>query len=214
MTVKVKIISALIGGVCIAPTISGLPSAQAAALTPITVTCSGGPTGFLQFTSVTGAAENDTILVTNNAGRDVTFTVTEGTGYTLSPSSPVTVTNGNTTTITVGSSSTGRIQLTTAGGGDCAARTQTLVIRYSAPPGPSPSTPTTTNAGPTPIIQQFGKPATGTCDVGAPEMLNIGGAESGGWSESWAEWMNGRTGGFVCTRTLVYSNALGRWVVG
>jgi hypothetical protein len=68
-------------------------------------------------------------------------------------------------------------------------------------------------SGPAPILQQFGKPATGTCDATQPEMLNIGGAESGGWSNSWAEWMNGGSGGAVCTRTLIYSNALGHWVV-
>ena len=69
-------------------------------------------------------------------------------------------------------------------------------------------------SNPAPVLQQFGKPSTGTCDAARPEMLNIGGAESGGWGESWAQWMNGGNGGSVCTRTLVYSNALGHWVVG
>ena len=40
------------------------------------------------------------------------------------------------------------------------------------------------------------------------------GVTSGGWGESWAQWMNGGTGGAVCTRTLVYSTAQSRWVVG
>jgi hypothetical protein len=74
----------------------------------------------------------------------------------------------------------------------------------------------TSDSGPTPppVIQQFGMPSSGTCDASAPSVLNWGGAGSGGWGNSWAEWMNGGRGGAVCTRTLVYSNALGHWIVG
>ena len=67
---------------------------------------------------------------------------------------------------------------------------------------------------PPPVVQQFGKPASGTCDAAAPVTLNWGGAGSGGWGESWAQWMNSGNGGAVCTRTLVYSNNLGSWTVG
>ena len=67
---------------------------------------------------------------------------------------------------------------------------------------------------PPPVMQQFGMPSTGTCDASAPAVLNWGGAGSGGWGNSWAEWMNGGRGGAVCTRTLVYSNAVGHWIVG
>ena len=67
---------------------------------------------------------------------------------------------------------------------------------------------------PPPVVQQFGKPASGTCDAAAPVTLNWGGAGSGGWGESWAQWVNGGKGGAVCTRTLVYSNNLGAWTVG
>lgn len=79
---------------------------------------------------------------------------------------------------------------------------------------PSGGSESMQGSNPAPVLQQFGKPATGTCDAAQPAMLNIGGAESSGWSESWAEWINGGLGGSVCTRTLVYSNALGRWAVG
>ena len=65
-----------------------------------------------------------------------------------------------------------------------------------------------------PVLQQFGKPASAPCDAAAPATLNWGGAGSGGWGESWAQWVNNGTGGAVCSRILVYSNALGRWVVG
>jgi hypothetical protein len=74
----------------------------------------------------------------------------------------------------------------------------------------------TSDTGPTPppVLQQFGMPASGTCDAAAPIVLNWGGAGSGGWGNSWAEWMNSGRGGAVCTRTLIYSNALGHWIVG
>jgi hypothetical protein len=74
----------------------------------------------------------------------------------------------------------------------------------------------TADSGPTPppVMQQFGMPVSGTCEAAAPIVLNWGGAGSGGWGNSWAQWMNGGSGGAVCTRTLVYSDALGRWIVG
>jgi len=66
---------------------------------------------------------------------------------------------------------------------------------------------------PAPRIQQFGKPATGTCDEAQPEGLNWGGASSGGWGESWAQWANEGQGGPVCTRTLEYNNSTATWQV-
>ena len=70
------------------------------------------------------------------------------------------------------------------------------------------------DATPPPVLQQFGMPSSGTCDASAPVMLNWGGAGSGGWGNSWAQWANGGRGGAVCTRTLVYSNSSSRWIVG
>jgi hypothetical protein len=72
------------------------------------------------------------------------------------------------------------------------------------------------NSGSTPpaLIQQFGKPAAGTCDAVASPSLNWSGVASGGWGESWSEWMNDGKGGSVCTRTLVYSTNQSKWIVG
>jgi hypothetical protein len=70
------------------------------------------------------------------------------------------------------------------------------------------------DATPPPVLQQFGMPSSGTCDASAPIILNWGGAGSGGWGNSWAQWANGGKGGAVCTRTLVYSNSASRWIVG
>ena len=68
-------------------------------------------------------------------------------------------------------------------------------------------------ASPAPHIQQFENPAEGTCDEAQPEGLNWGGAASGGWAESWAQWANEGQGGPVCTRTLDYNNSTATWQV-
>ena len=67
---------------------------------------------------------------------------------------------------------------------------------------------------PPPVLQQFGRPASGTCADAAPITLNWGGTGSGGRGESWAQWINSGRGGAVCTRTLVYSTSQSRWIVG
>ena len=65
---------------------------------------------------------------------------------------------------------------------------------------------------PLPVLQQFGKPVVGLCADEAPKHTQLPGAPTGGWSESWAQWMNDGKGGAVCTRTLIYSPR-GMWVV-
>ena len=67
---------------------------------------------------------------------------------------------------------------------------------------------------PPPVLQQVGLLHGASCTEFASEALNWAGVSGGGWGESWAQWMNGGMGGPVCTRTLVYSNALSRWTVG
>lgn len=87
-----------------------------------------------------------------------------------------------------------------------------FTVTYGSVPSPSPEGGGA-NATPPAVLQQFGRPASLTCLEAQPEGLNIGGVDSGGWGNSWAQWMNEGTGGFVCTRTLIYSNAHGHWVV-
>jgi hypothetical protein len=67
---------------------------------------------------------------------------------------------------------------------------------------------------PTPVLEQFGRPIVGLCTDAVPEHINVAGAPRGGWGESWAQWMNGGRGGAVCTRTLVYSAAQSKWILG
>jgi len=67
--------------------------------------------------------------------------------------------------------------------------------------------------GPPPVLQQVPVPATGTCSDVDDSQYNWGGAGSGGWSESWAQWANAGSGGPICTRTLIYNSSFGIWVV-
>ena len=56
------------------------------------------------------------------------------------------------------------------------------------------------------IIQQFVRPASGSCDAAQPPGLDRSGVAAGGWGESWAQWANGGWGDRVCTRMLEYAN--------
>jgi hypothetical protein len=83
----------------------------------------------------------------------------------------------------------------------------------NAPEPPPDVVPSTATQGPAPLIQQFGKPDVGSCeDVASPD-LNWAGVASGGWSESWAQWMHDGNGGAVCTRTLEFHRGYSRWMV-
>lgn len=62
-------------------------------------------------------------------------------------------------------------------------------------------------------IQQVGVPASGSCaDVPSP-TAHWPGFPFGGWSKSWAQWINGGKGGPVCTREIRYDNATADYVL-
>jgi hypothetical protein len=178
------------------------PAAQAAS-TAVTIGCAS-PNLTLSSNNF-GAAPTDTIVVTNSSGGVLNVGSLNG----VTSSAIGNFDNGTQRIFTIVSASGGSINFTQPTA-PCA--NNTIVLTFVAGGGGSSSD--TLDSTPPPVLQQFGKPTTDTCDAAATEMLNIGGAESGGWSESWAEWMNGGLGGAVCTRMLVYSNALGHWVVG
>lgn len=96
-----------------------------------------------------------------------------------------------------------------AGGSESGGSGDLPFATYVNPLSSSP----TDDMSPTPVVQEFGKPASGSCDAGQPAGLNWAGVPSGGWTHSWSQWMNSGTGGFVCTRTLVYSAVQSKWVV-
>mgnify|MGYP000476856814 CR=1 FL=1 len=94
-------------------------------------------------------------------------------------------------------------------GGPFESLTETFTVSHFLPAeGASGAGP-----GPAPRVQQFPLPATGTCDEAQPDGLNWSGVASGGWSESWARWMNEGDGGHVCTRTLTYNPSTATWSV-
>jgi len=173
--------------------------------------------------------------VTAATGDTITLTVTAGTCQYLSvgkdiiaSSSDVSITGGGSPSATdqttywdwTGSSAitrvditltitgSGQINFTSTSGGTGGA------FAVSSGGGGGSSSSTSSSSAPAPVIQSFGKPATGTCDEAQPEGLDWAGVASGGWGVSWAQWMNGGNGGAVCTRELVYSTAQSKWIIG
>ena len=162
-----------------------------ATLSPSSISASSGST----FTVLnSGSDPLDIYADPANPGASI-----ELAGTACTAPSPCTLTNGATGTITViavGSIGMGSATLTLVSGGG----------------GSDSSSSTTSGSAPAPVVQQFGMPATGTCDEAQPEGLNWSGVANGGWGVSWAQWVNGGTGGAVCTRTLVYSTTQSKWV--
>lgn len=203
--ISVTSVSALIAATAI---VSAVPAH--AASTNLSVNCNAGASYSvgLSPSSITGALANDTIVITGMGGiNDVNVTLSGVTG-------PSTISSGSLpATFTITSSSPSYITFTVvaSAGNNCNGLIKTLSINGGDPSSSSSSAQSST---PAPIIQQFGKPRTGTCDAAAPQSLNWSGVASGGWSETWGEWMNDGKGGAVCTRTLVYSTAQSRWIVG
>ena len=163
----------------------------------------------ITWTSQTSAADNDWASITYGNGLFVAVS-TSGTGNRVMTSPDgitwtsrtsaadndwTSVTYGNGLFIAVSSTGTGNRVMTsgTTGGGGSSSDADTL---------------------PTPVVLEFGKPASGTCEAAAPVSLNWAGVPSGGWANSWSQWMNDGSGGFVCTRTLVYSSTQAKWILG
>jgi len=60
-------------------------------------------------------------------------------------------------------------------------------------------------------LQQVGVPATGSCADVPHDAGHLTGFPYGGWSKSWAQWINGGRGGAVCTREIYYDYGLESW---
>lgn len=136
----------------------------------------------------------DTFTVTNNFGNDCTVITGPGvSGASSIPgySSTRTYTVLGTGTMLVNSYSSTRM---------------TINVSVAAPP-------TSTEQAPPPVIQQFGLLVGGSCSS-AENSLNWAGVPSGGWANSWSQWMNSGNGGSVCTRTLIYSTTQSKWILG
>lgn len=165
---------------------------------PVTVTCVS--TAFAFSTNNFSADIGDTITLTNNTSA---FQINvSGSGVT---NTGVVNGSGGTRVLTVSSATGGQVSIV---GGQCLG---TGTITFTASGGGSSSSLSST---PAPVVQEFGRPASGTCDAVQPAGLNWSGVPVGGWGQSWSQWMNEGRGGFVCTRTLVYSTTVGGWSIG
>lgn len=67
-----------------------------------------------------------------------------------------------------------------------------------------PAAPFDPSQAPAPILQQLPMPSSGSCVMDNDTAYGYGTAVRGGWTPSWAAWVNGGTGGPVCGRMLVY----------
>ena len=180
---------------------------------------------------VTGVQAGDILSITGNftdcnsmllVDQDLVASSASVTGTMSSGAFPAaTILSGNWLFTATGGATFASVSIVLSGTGSGLVQINTSInssfttwsVSSSGGGGGSSSDLTSTSI-PAPIFQQFGKPASGTCDAAAPATLNWSGVASGGWGESWAQWMNGGNGGAVCTRTLVYSSNLGSWNVG
>ena len=85
---------------------------------------------------------------------------------------------------------------------------RTLAIRGFIAVGQSSSS----DSAPPDVLQHVGLPKSGSCADVDDSMLNWAGVNSGGWTPSWAQWINEGSGGAICGRTLYYAPS-GRWAV-
>lgn len=135
------------------------------------------------------------------------------TGPVGIPASPFTLSAGTSVNNSSGTAATAlpagtyQFRFVDTGGGGADTTLASAVIGGSGGGGSSSGS----SGGPAAWIQQFGIPASGNCEDGAPAELNTAGVGAGGWGTSWAQWMNSGTGGAVCTRTLSYVG--GAWTV-
>jgi len=175
-------------------------------------------------TSVSVEKDSGPVFSPNSVtGTRFTLTNNMGTGFTLYLLDPIILdssgdpcssvvadaqcklTNGQTATFLIAPGANGVSVNNEDSNTDSGSFTVTYVGESSSSSG------SVSGTTPAPVIQQFEKPTTGTCDEAQPEGLNWGGAASGGWGESWAQWMHEGQGGAVCTRTLAYNNSTATW---
>ena len=180
----------------------GAASSAHAANQSITVTCSGGAPVFSPSEITVGAS--DTVTLLNSSGGTLSITNINTTGTGLTWSAPPTWNDATTKVLTVTDRAGAGVSI--SGPAGCGGAS---TLGFG---GGSDGT-TANQSAPASILQQFGKPASSTCDAVAPESLNWSGVASGGWGESWSEWMNDGKGGAVCTRTLLFSTAQSKWII-
>lgn len=97
--------------------------------------------------------------------------------------------------------------ITSGTGGTINATWAVECVPYSAPaPGAI-----TDNDTPADAVQEIGLLNGRSCLDVDETTLDWGRGISGGWSPSWAQWMNNGAGGAVCTRTIHYDTTRRAW---
>lgn len=137
--------------------------------------------------------------VTGNPGS--TFAILVGSGCSVrgdastggAPISPTTFTaSAGRAELTLGPSGSGTFLLDSSGPGYSSQATITVTITTDPVP----------EAEPHDDLQQVGVPPSGDCADVSPDVGHYRGYPLGGWSKSWAYWINDGRGGPVCTREV------------
>jgi len=134
-----------------------------------------------------------------------TYTATkDGNPFILQYGTPITLDEGSSYEVTVTVPTSGTGDLLSLSLNNAIGPLQGDVI-YMQLPGTGLA-----GSGPPDVLQQVGVPPSGQClDVDDSDASFLGFV--GGWSKSWAEWINEGAGGGVCTRTLSYHAGTGQW---
>ena len=171
---------------------------------PGAIVIQNAPSGGSNVTSVAYTSTSDSLRIENPCGTAVDVQL--GIGGSLG--APALVTPAGITLLLNRSDFT-QLFFSNGFGND----TSVTLVFGGGGGGGSSSSDSASASAPAPIIQQFGKPSAGACDAAASDSLNWSSVGSGGWVESWAQWVNGGLGGAVCTRTLIYSTSQTKWIV-
>jgi hypothetical protein len=152
-------------------------------------------------------------VVTGDVGD--TFTATKGTMGTACFAFPYTI-SGASGIVTTGDSSVsgaGTV-FTIVGSGtfnivrNPMSTPQNLTITVVAT---APVVTAGSGATPGDVFQSFGLGSASSCASVTRPDLDWSGVASGNWTQSWAMWPNGGTGGPVCNRVLWFDSNSSRW---
>ncbi len=184
----------------IAGTVLGAQSAHAAPATPAALTmtsaCQSWTENSTSSVIVTGAVgDTFTAVQGNNCGS--AYGIYSATGKVTADSAIVGYPAPTTFTIV------GPGRFTIAGFGSLAV---TIVIGASSG-GVSSGAALT----PDDVFQSIALTGSSSCAFVTRPALDWSGVASGNWTQSWAMWPNGGTGGPVCNRVLWYDSNTSRW---
>lgn len=162
--------SAAAAGIALLASLLGAVPVSAAALTPVTVSCSGG-TLVLSANNLTAAA-NDTIDITNSTGLAIT---SYSTSYAQAVSVPSPWANGTVGSFKVNRSGSASVQMTTAAGSPCGNESITLSFNSGGGGGGSSS-----SAASAPVLETL------TLEVSTGNTSCSGGSPTG-YTGSWLQ---------------------------